>query len=41
MDLGRRASGTPMTYRAKSGRQFIVMATGAGANAVLVAWAVK
>ena len=41
MDIGRRASGTPMTYRTKSGRQFIVMATGAGANAVLVAWTVK
>jgi quinoprotein glucose dehydrogenase len=40
MDIGRRASGTPMTYRTKSGRQFIVMATGSGANAVLVAWAV-
>ena len=30
-----------MTYRAKSGRQFIVMATGAGANAALVALGVK
>jgi quinoprotein glucose dehydrogenase len=39
--LQRRASGTPMTYRARSGRQFIVMATGAGANAALVAWALK
>ncbi|HUR21046.1 MAG TPA: pyrroloquinoline quinone-dependent dehydrogenase [Vicinamibacterales bacterium] len=39
--LQRRASATPMTYRAKSGRQFIVMATGAGANAALVAWALK
>ena len=27
-ELPRRASATPMTYRAKSGRQFIVMATG-------------
>jgi quinoprotein glucose dehydrogenase len=39
--LTRRSSGTPMTYRAKSGRQFIVMATGGGANAALVAWALK
>jgi len=36
--LPRRSSGTPMTYRARSGRQFIVMATGSGANASLVAW---
>ena len=41
VDIGRRASGTPMTYRAKSGRQFIVMATGSGANASLVAWTLK
>ena len=39
--LTRRSSGTPMTYRAQSGRQFIVMATGGGANAALVAWALK
>ena len=38
LPLPRRASGTPMTYRARSGRQFIVMATGGGANATLVAW---
>jgi hypothetical protein len=30
-----------MTYRAQSDRQFIVMATGGGANAALVAWALK
>jgi quinoprotein glucose dehydrogenase len=41
MDIGRRASGTPMTYRTKSGRQFIVMATGSGTNAALVAWTLK
>ena len=41
LELPRRASGTPMTYRAASGRQFIVMATGSGANAALVAWALK
>ena len=40
-ELPRRASATPMTYRAKSGRQFIVMATGGGANASLVAWALR
>ena len=41
VELARRASSTPMTYRAKSGRQFVVMATGGGANAALVAWTVK
>src|SRR5688572_10569451 len=39
--LQRRASATPMTYRAKSGRQFIVMATGGGTSATLVAWALQ
>ncbi len=29
----------PMTYRARSGRQFVVIATGAGADAALVAFA--
>ena len=29
----------PMTYRARSGRQFVVVATGAGADAALVAFA--
>jgi len=38
-ELPRRGNGTPMTYRTRSGRQFIVMATGGGGNAVLVAWA--
>jgi quinoprotein glucose dehydrogenase len=32
-------SATPMTYRTKSGRQFIVMATGASADNALVAFA--
>jgi quinoprotein glucose dehydrogenase len=40
-ELSRRASATPMTYRARSGRQFVVMATGGGANAALVAWTLK
>ncbi|MEZ5316077.1 MAG: pyrroloquinoline quinone-dependent dehydrogenase [Vicinamibacterales bacterium] len=39
LPLPRRASGTPMTYRASSGRQFIVMATGGGSDAALVAFA--
>jgi quinoprotein glucose dehydrogenase len=37
-DLSRRASSTPMTYRAKSGRQFVVIATGQGNNAALMAF---
>ncbi len=39
--LSRRALATPMTYRAKSGRQFIVIATGQGPTASLMAFAVK
>ena len=31
----------PMTYRARSGRQFVVVATGAGADATLVAFALR
>ncbi len=31
--------GNPMTYRARSGRQFVVIATGRGAHAALVAFA--
>ena len=37
LDLGRATTGTPMTYRTKSGTQFVVIATGSGANATLVA----
>jgi quinoprotein glucose dehydrogenase len=37
-ELPRRSSGTPMTFRTKSGSQFVVMATGSGSNAALVAW---
>jgi quinoprotein glucose dehydrogenase len=40
-DLGRRATGTPMTYRTSKGTQFIVIATGSGNAATLVALAVK
>ena len=41
LTLPRPPSATPMTYRTKSGRQFIVTATGSGTNAGLVALAVK
>ena len=37
--LPERSHGTPMTYRTSSGRQFIVIASGSGNNAVLVAFA--
>jgi quinoprotein glucose dehydrogenase len=39
-DLGERGSGTPMTYATRSGRQFVVVASGGGDRAVLVAFAV-
>ena len=32
-------SATPMTYRTREGKQFLVMATGTGANNMLVAFA--
>ena len=34
-----RTSANPMAYRARSGRQFVVIATGAGPDAALVAFA--
>ena len=34
-----KTNANPMTYRARSGRQFVVIATGGGANASLVAFA--
>ena len=34
-----RTNGNPMTYQARSGRQFVVIATGAGPDAALVAFA--
>jgi len=37
--LPRRTQGTPMTYRSRAGRQFVVIATGAGEDASLVAFA--
>jgi quinoprotein glucose dehydrogenase len=37
LQLPRPPSATPMTYRTASGHQFIVIATGSGANAELVA----
>jgi quinoprotein glucose dehydrogenase len=37
--LPRRANGTPMTYRSSGGRQFVVVATGGGEDASLVAFA--
>ena len=38
-DLGQTAYANPMTYRTAGGRQFVVIATGGGANAKLVAFA--
>lgn len=37
--FGRRSLATPMSYAAKDGRQYVVVATGNGANASLVAFA--
>jgi quinoprotein glucose dehydrogenase len=39
--LARRANATPMTYRSKSGRQFVVIATGGGEDASLMAFALN
>ena len=36
-----RTSGNPMTYKTRSGRQFVVIATGAGPDASLVAFALR
>lgn len=35
----RETTGTPMTYESRSGRQFVLVATGRGADAALVAFA--
>jgi quinoprotein glucose dehydrogenase len=40
-ELTRRANATPMTYRSRSGRQFVVIATGGGEDAALMAFAVN
>ena len=34
----RRVNGTPMTYRSAAGKQFVVVATGGGEEATLMAW---
>jgi glucose dehydrogenase len=39
--LPRRVNGTPMAYRSSGGRQFIVVATGGGEDASLVAFALN
>jgi quinoprotein glucose dehydrogenase len=39
LPLPRVTSGTPMTYRSRSGRQFVLVATGSGDDASLVAYA--
>jgi quinoprotein glucose dehydrogenase len=38
--LNERTNGTPMTYRSKAGRQFVVVAIGQGESATLVSFAV-
>ncbi len=40
-ELERRTTGTPMTYRSASGRQFVVIASGSGRDATLTAFALK
>jgi quinoprotein glucose dehydrogenase len=37
--LPRRATGTPMTYRSRAGRQFVLLATSSGPDASLMAFA--
>jgi quinoprotein glucose dehydrogenase len=41
LPLARRANATPMTYRSRTGRQFVVVATGGGEDASLVALALR
>ena len=38
-ELGSKSSATPMTYLSQTGRQFVVIATGSGRDAALVAFA--
>lgn len=40
-DLGNRAYAIPMTYQTRAGRQFVVIAAGAGADAELLAFALR
>jgi quinoprotein glucose dehydrogenase len=40
-DLPRRSSATPMTYRARNGKQYVVIAVGTRTDAELVAFALK
>jgi quinoprotein glucose dehydrogenase len=37
-DLGQRSNATPITYQTRAGKQFVVIATGAGATAKLYAF---
>ena len=39
--LPRRSSATPMTYRARNGRQYVVIAVGARTDAELVAFVLR
>ena len=39
--LPQRSSATPMTYRAKNGRQYVVIAVGSRANAELIAFSLR
>jgi glucose dehydrogenase len=39
--LSQRTAGTPMTYSLVNGRQFVVIATGSGDQAALVAFALN
>jgi quinoprotein glucose dehydrogenase len=36
-----QVSATPMTYRTRSGRQFVVVATGSGSDAALAGFALR
>lgn len=40
-DLPRRTGATPMTYQSRSGRQFVLIATGSGTDQALVAFALQ
>lgn len=39
--LGRRTTGTPATYAIQTGKQFVVIASGSGAEATLTAFAIR